>query len=105
MRSFRFPTAMVRPLSSLAKFSFVISSTTFPPELLRRGSGIVFLSEFQKLQKFPECDFASRKGDLLRLKRTIPHPGGERFTLAANLPERADLFFVRAMWPAQLSSP
>src|SRR5712691_610907 len=86
MRFLRFPTAMVRPLSSLAKFSFVISNTPFPPEVLRWSSGIVFLSEFQKLQKFPECDFASRKGDLLRLKRTIPHPGGERFTLAANLP-------------------
>jgi hypothetical protein len=86
MRFFRFPTAMVRPLSSLAKFSFVISKTPFPPEVLRRSSGIVFLSEFQKLQKFPECDFASRKGDLLRLKRTIPHPSREWFTLAANLP-------------------
>jgi hypothetical protein len=39
-----------------------------------------------KALKLPECDFASRKGDLLRLKRTIPHPGGERFTPAANLP-------------------
>src|SRR2546428_312134 len=86
MRFFRFPTAMVRPLSSLAKFSFVISSAPFPREVLRRSSGIVFLSEVQKLQKFSECDFASRKGDLLRLKRTIPHPGRERFTLAANLP-------------------
>src|SRR2546425_5804580 len=86
MRFFRFPTAMVRPLSSLAKFSFVISTTPFPPEVLRRGSGIVSLSEFQKLQKFPECDFASRKGDLLRLERTIPHPGGERFTPTTNFP-------------------
>src|SRR6266571_7947539 len=86
MRFLRFPTAMVRPLSSLAKFSFVISSAPFPREVLRRSSGIVFLSEVQKLQKFSECDFASRKGDLLRLKRTIPHPGRERFTLAANLP-------------------
>ena len=86
MRFFRFPTAMVRPLNSLAKFLFVISNTPFPPEVLRWSSGIVFLSEFQKLQKFPECDFASRKGDLLRLKRTIPHPDGERFTPAANLP-------------------
>jgi hypothetical protein len=86
MRFFLFPTAMVRPLSSLAKFLFVIWSTPFPPEVLRRSSGIVFLSEFQKLYKFPECDFASRKGDLLRLKRAIPHPGGVRFTLAANLP-------------------
>src|SRR2546428_181470 len=49
-------------------------------------SGIVFLSELQKLQKFPECNFASRKGNLLRLKRTISHPNGERFTPAANLP-------------------
>src|SRR6266568_3780300 len=86
MRFFRFPTAMVRPLSSLAKFSFVISSTPFPREMLRRNSGIVFLSEFQKLQKFPECDLASRKSDLLGLKRSIPHPGGERFTPVANLP-------------------
>jgi hypothetical protein len=30
MRFFRFPTAMVRPLSSLAKFSFVISNIPFP---------------------------------------------------------------------------
>src|SRR6516164_3943105 len=30
MRFFRFPTAMVRPLSSLAKFSFVISNMPFP---------------------------------------------------------------------------
>jgi hypothetical protein len=54
--------------------------------VLRQSSGIIFLSEFQKLQKFPECDFASRKSDLLRLKRTIPHPDGERFIPAANLP-------------------
>ena len=86
MRFLRFPTAMVRPLSSLAKFSFVISSAPFPREVLRRSSGIVFLSELQKLQKFPECNFASRKGNLLRLKRTISHPNGERFTPAANLP-------------------
>src|SRR6266540_2979685 len=86
MRLFRFLTAMVRPLSSLARFSFVISSTPFPPDVLRRSLGIVFLSEFHKLQKFPECDFASRKGNLLRVKRTIPHPRRERFTLAANLP-------------------
>ena len=86
MRFFRFPTAMVRPLSSLAKFSFVSSNTPFPREVLRRNSGIVFLSEFQKLQKFPECDLARRKGDPLRLKRTVPHPGRERFTPAANLP-------------------
>src|SRR6266849_7752333 len=32
MRFLRFPTAMVRPLSSLAKFSFVISNMPFPPE-------------------------------------------------------------------------
>src|SRR6266571_8617763 len=32
MRFFRFPTAMVRPLSSLATFSFVISNMPFPPE-------------------------------------------------------------------------
>src|ERR1700737_1798526 len=32
MRFFRFPTAMVRPLSSLAKFSFVISNMPFPSQ-------------------------------------------------------------------------
>ena len=42
--------------------------------------------KLQKLQKFPECNLASRKGYLLRLKRTISHPNGERFTPAANLP-------------------
>src|SRR6266513_2917818 len=38
-------------------------------------SGIAFLLEFQKLQKVPERDFASRKGNLLRFKRTISHSG------------------------------
>src|SRR6266567_758649 len=40
MRFFRFPTAMVRPLSSLATFSFVISNM-----LSRRTSYIIFLRD------------------------------------------------------------
>ena len=39
------------------------------------------MSEFQKLYKFPERNFASRKGDLLRVNGP-----SERFTLVANLP-------------------
>jgi hypothetical protein len=50
------------------------------------ASGIAFLLEFQKLQKFPECNFASRKSNLLRSKRTISRLDRERFTLAASLP-------------------
>jgi len=53
---------------------------------LRPWSSIAFLLEFQKLYKIAECDFASRKGNLLRSERTIPHSGRERFTPATNLP-------------------
>jgi len=49
-------------------------------------SGIAFLLEFQKLQKVPERNFASRKSNLLRFKRTISHSGWKQLTPATNLP-------------------
>src|SRR5262249_17655353 len=76
MRFFRFPTAMVRPSSSLAKFSLVILSIPFPQ----------FSSP--PLQQLAPAALAPRESQLLRCHLGRPRDADPALSLCQEMPRR-----------------